>query len=91
MKKESDIVSCKIASKLISDSFERKLSLKEAVSLKAHLYICKTCVFFKNQVSGLREIISRYPNLAFGITPSSSTSLSRDAKDKIKGLLAKSQ
>lgn len=37
------ISSCKEATRLASDAFERKLSIRERLSLRMHLLICHMC------------------------------------------------
>ena len=79
-----NIKSCKIASRLISDSFERKLSFKEKLSLNVHLVMCKGCTLAYKQLKGLNDLFSHYAaGISAADTPANK-SLSEDAKSRIK-------
>ncbi len=49
------MLSCKQASQLISQSLDRSLTLRERITLKLHLIICKYCKRFSQQVQTLRN------------------------------------
>ncbi len=53
-------ISCREATKLISDSMERRLSLKEVILLKIHLGVCELCRRFKKQIKSLRILMRSY-------------------------------
>ena len=55
------ILSCKEASRLVSQGLDRKLGFGERVALRVHLAICDGCTNFKDQVAALREAIARLP------------------------------
>ncbi|MDZ4097687.1 MAG: zf-HC2 domain-containing protein [Methylophilaceae bacterium] len=48
------MLNCKEASQLASISIDRKLSLRERLSLKVHLLLCANCTNFYGQISLLR-------------------------------------
>jgi len=52
------MMDCKHASKLMSRALDEKLSLRERVSLKFHLFLCKYCLHFSQQLKALRVTIS---------------------------------
>ena len=79
-----NIKSCKIASRLISDSFERKLSIKETISLKIHLMMCKGCTLASKQMNGIRNVLTDYTSGISSNPAPSNKSLSEKAKLRIK-------
>jgi predicted anti-sigma-YlaC factor YlaD len=48
------MLSCKQASQLISQSLDRRLSLRERVSVRMHLAICDMCRRFTRQLHSIR-------------------------------------
>jgi hypothetical protein len=52
-------ISCKEASRLISQSQDRQLSLGEQVALRVHLAICRGCRAFSAQLAFLRRAVRR--------------------------------
>jgi len=53
------MLSCKEASRLVSQGLDRKLGFGERVMLRVHLTICDGCTNFKDQVAFLRKAVSR--------------------------------
>ena len=52
-------ISCKEASRLISQAQDRELSLGERVALRLHLAICRGCRAFSAQLAFLRAAVRR--------------------------------
>jgi predicted anti-sigma-YlaC factor YlaD len=52
-------ISCKEASRLVSQSQDRQLSLGEQVALRVHLAICRGCRAFSAQLAFLRRAVRR--------------------------------
>jgi predicted anti-sigma-YlaC factor YlaD len=52
-------MSCKQASRLISDAMDRPLSRSEQVRLSFHLLLCRNCRHFRQQMQQLRSGIRR--------------------------------
>jgi predicted anti-sigma-YlaC factor YlaD len=48
---------CKDISKLVSESFDRELSLRERVAKLMHLAMCSLCRTYQRQVLQLRAIL----------------------------------
>ncbi len=71
------IIPCQEASRLISLSMERSLSLKERFDLTMHLWVCSLCVTFSKQVGSLRHVMRRY-------TPRGEKQLPLESKIRIK-------
>ena len=53
------MLSCKEASRLVSQGLDRKLGFGERVALRVHLAICNGCTNFKDQVAFLRKAMAR--------------------------------
>lgn len=53
-------MNCQQATKLISESQERSLSLSEKMSLKVHVMMCSGCKNFSLQVPFLSEAMKAY-------------------------------
>ncbi|HYN55460.1 MAG TPA: zf-HC2 domain-containing protein [Methylotenera sp.] len=51
------MLTCKQASKLISQSFDRRLSWSNRLQLRLHLFICNACTRFKFQLNQLRAAV----------------------------------
>ena len=54
------MMNCQQATRLISESQERALSLSEKVSLKVHLMVCSGCKNFSLQVPFLSQAMKAY-------------------------------
>ncbi|TAK83523.1 MAG: zf-HC2 domain-containing protein [Betaproteobacteria bacterium] len=52
------MLSCKDVSTLLSDRLDRKLSLRERISLRIHLAMCTGCSRVERQLEFLREALS---------------------------------
>src|SRR5258708_35438473 len=75
---------CKQTVKVISESMERRLSLRERVTVKLHLWICLWCVWYLEHLQLMRDTIrskaSQEPNLESSSLPP----LSSEATEPIK-------
>ena len=54
------MLTCKEASRLVSQGLDRSLGLAERLRLRAHLLICDACTNFRRQVEFLRKALQRY-------------------------------
>jgi Putative zinc-finger len=54
-------LSCKEASRLISDGMDRRLSVAERIALRLHVGICDACTRFTAQVQFLRRALKAFP------------------------------
>lgn len=50
---------CREVSKLVSESMERRLPLRQRMELRMHLMLCRLCSGFARQVSFLRTAAHR--------------------------------
>lgn len=54
------MMSCRRATRLLSEAQERKLSFGERASLKFHTSMCSGCRYFGRQIQALRDISRAY-------------------------------
>lgn len=79
--------SCKRASELISAAMDRDLSLKERVSLRAHLLICSGCRAFRRQLATIRHALRGRMNAFDEAFETSGLRLSAEARNRIRRVL----
>jgi hypothetical protein len=77
---------CKNITPLISESLDRKISLKEKIELKLHFFTCEACVRYLSQIKFLREAIQKQGE-QIGDESSSEKKLSDSAKERLKNAL----
>ena len=53
------ILTCKEATRLVSQGLDRKLGLGERLMLRVHLAICDGCTNFNKQIDFLRAAVAR--------------------------------
>jgi len=80
---------CKETVKVISQSLERPLSVRERVLLKLHLWVCIWCVWYLEHLQimrdTMRENASELPELDSLSTPG----LSPEARERIKQAISR--
>jgi hypothetical protein len=54
------MLSCKEATRLMSQAQDRALTYGERVKLRLHLAACVACTRFSRQLAFMREAVSRY-------------------------------
>ena len=54
-------LSCRDATRLISEGMDRRLSLAEKLVLQLHVAICDACTRFTRQVKFVRQALKSYP------------------------------
>jgi hypothetical protein len=83
----NEIASCKQASRLISESLERPLTFTENLQLTVHLGLCHVCTQTQRQFKTLKNIFNHYAKLAGQLPPDGKTTLSPEARARIKTAL----
>ena len=53
------MLTCKEASRLVSQGLDRKLGFGERLRLRVHLLICDACANFRRQLDFLRKAVRR--------------------------------
>ena len=71
---------CREISKLVSESMERQLPLRQRIELRMHLMLCRLCAGFARQTRLLRQAAKR---IAADL-PASGATLSEEARERIK-------
>ena len=54
------MLTCKIATQLMSEVQDRQLELSEKLQLEMHLTLCKGCRNYRNQMKFLRQTCRHY-------------------------------
>ncbi len=72
---------CRDMTPTLGESIDRKLSVRERVILKLHLFTCEACRVFSEQVTFLHKALRMHDRML------GSAVLSSDAKDRIKKTL----
>ena len=82
--------SCQDMTRLLSEGMDRPHPLGIRIKMRLHFLICKWCERYKNQLVFLRQALSRKPDTLEGEVAGSSTSLSPEAKDRLKQIIRRS-
>ncbi len=77
------MMNCKQASRLTSDSMERKLTLWQRVNLWFHFGMCKLCSSFSKDLLRLREAAHRHTEQSENDTASSDAAQSLEARERL--------
>lgn len=75
---------CKQIVKVISESMERKLSLRERITVKLHLWICLWCVWYLEHLNLMRDTIRTKAPQEPNLESSSLPPLSAEARERMK-------
>jgi hypothetical protein len=76
------MLSCKEVTELVSQSIERRLSLREMLRLRMHLFVCTACSRFTRQMKFLHAAARAYARR--GISAARQWVLSTTARDRIR-------
>ena len=77
--------SCDVITHKVSESLDRKLSLRERLQVSFHLMVCEFCTRYRDQLLAIHKTLERH-TLAEE-PPASLGSLSEEAREKIKQML----
>lgn len=75
---------CKQIVKVISESMERKLSLRERITVKLHLWICLWCVWYLEHLNLMQDTIRTKASQEPNLDSSSLPPLSPEARERMK-------
>ena len=78
------MLNCQQASQFISASLDKPLTLRERFALGAHLFICKHCKRFSQQLQTMRVAIKQ---ITHTIEDDKRIKMSTEATNRIKKLL----
>lgn len=77
------MLSCKEISRLYSESLDRKLPLRQRVSLWMHMQMCRLCSGFAKNLRMLRQLARQHDDALEQELAESDTRLSPEARDRI--------
>jgi len=78
------MLSCKEISRLVSESLDRKLPLRQRIRVRLHLLMCRLCSRFRKQTHFLRDAARRYLTTVGYTDAAAGPGLSSEARDRIK-------
>ena len=78
------VISCKHASRLLSEQLDHPLSLSQRALLWIHLTMCTNCVFFGRQIRGLKRLIGLHHEPENELPSPYTASLSTEVQTRIK-------
>lgn len=81
------MLSCKEATRLVSDSLDRKLPFRLLLPLRIHLLLCKFCDRYRKHLLFIREAVRRHPDRVEGHEEPSSPAISHEARERITRFL----
>lgn len=84
-------LSCREASRLISESLDRELTRRERWSLRIHTFICTACQRFARQTRLMRDVLTNMPAALRETWSDGAAKLSDERSAQIKRLLAEEQ
>ena len=73
---------CEDTVKVISQSFERKLTLRERFLLRLHLWVCMWCVWYLEHLGLIRQSLRSQPGAQNSVA--ASPGLSDEARERLK-------
>ena len=75
---------CKEVSRLITESYYRKLSLRERIAVRTHLLYCKWCARYHRQLHWLRTALRQFLEEIENTLDQRGPALSDEARERIK-------
>ena len=78
---------CKIITPIIGKSIDRKISLREKITIKLHFLTCKACANYLKQIKFLRQAMQIQEKVFTNGNDVSNAKMSAEAKDRIKKAL----
>ena len=75
---------CKELAPIMSQSLERKLSLREKIQLKLHIYTCDWCRYYLKQLYMIRKALQLKAQSEINDETQTTPSLSNDARERLK-------
>jgi len=79
---------CKTLTPTLGESIDRKLSFRERIITRLHLFTCEACQRYLEQVQFLHEALRNHERMIETATGFSSAALSTEAKERIKKALS---
>ena len=79
---------CKDMSLVMSQSMERRLTLRECATMKLHLLVCIWCVWYLEHLRFIRDTLRTRANQLPGEESSTTDSLSTEALERMRRALS---
>ena len=80
---------CKQMAPVMSESLERRLTLRERAALKLHLWVCVWCVWYLEQLRTMRAALRARGAQEEPDEADSAVKLSEEARERIRRALAR--
>ena len=80
---------CKQMAPVMSESLERRLSLRERLTLKLHLWVCVWCVWYLENLRTMRSALRARGAREEADKVDSAVKLSEEARERIRRALAR--
>ncbi len=81
------MLTCKEVSQLVSESLDRNLPLRQRIAVRLHLFRCKICSRYREQMLFLRNAARLYAKETEEATGLPGASLSSEARQRMKQLM----
>jgi hypothetical protein len=78
------LLTCQEVTRMASEAMERKLPLRQRIDMKLHFLICALCLRYFKQLQFMREIARQRAAQAEDAASSTATSLSSEARERMK-------
>ena len=78
------MLSCKEATRLVSESMDHALPLDKRIGVRIHLLMCRFCARYERQLLLIREIVRRFVAAEEEPGAPSGEILSEEARERIK-------
>ena len=79
---------CRTIARLVSDTYERRLTLGERVRMRLHLALCAVCARYEWQLAALRVAARQY-GVSGAAESTPHASLAPEARERIRPALAR--
>lgn len=83
------MISCQRATELMSQSRDESLTLKQALELRLHLFICEFCKRFQDQLELIKHALHQQASSSGEDPDSAPTCAPEGAKQRLKARLSK--
>ena len=83
------MLSCEKVTRLVSESFDRKLPLGKRLAVRVHYLFCKACPQFERQVRFMRDALRQFQNSVESVESFFTTPLSPEARERMKQALSR--
>lgn len=85
------MLSCKETTRLVSESLDRPLPLRQRIAVRVHLLFCKLCNRYRQHLLFIRDALRRHPERLEAHEGPPSPLLSPEARERIKRHLSRNQ